>query len=70
MGRSLRGGAQQGLDLCMVVNVCVLRSGGDYGPEHVRWLSKQVPDLVCLSDVWVDNVETVRMRYGFPGWWW
>ena len=69
MGRSLRGGAQQGLDLCMVVNVCVLRSGGDYGPEHVRWLAKQVPDLVCLSDVWVDNVETVRMRYGFPGWW-
>lgn len=53
----------------MVVNVCVLRSGGDYGPEHVRWLAKQVPDLVCLSDVWVDGVETVRMRYGFPGWW-
>ncbi|MCO5213695.1 MAG: hypothetical protein M9936_28685 [Caldilinea sp.] len=47
----------------------MLRSGGDYGPEHVRWLAKQVPDLVCLSDVWVDNVETVRMRYGFPGWW-
>ena len=51
------------------VNVCVLRSGGDYGPEHVRWLAKQVPDLVCLSDVPVQGVETVPMRYGFPGWW-
>lgn len=60
---------QQRRNLRMVTNVCVLRSGGDYGPEHVRWLAKQVPDLVCLSDVWVDNVETVRMRYGFPGWW-
>lgn len=53
----------------MVVNVCVLRSGGDYGPEHVRWLAKQVPGLVCLSDVRVDGVETVPMRYGFPSWW-
>ena len=52
----------------MVINVCVLRSGGDYGPEHVRWLAKQVPDLVCLSDVPVQGVETVPMRYGFPGW--
>ena len=52
----------------MVINVCVLRSGGDYGPEHVRWLAKQVPDLVCLSDVPVQGVETVLMRYGFPGW--
>lgn len=53
----------------MVTNVCVLRSGGDYGPEHVRWLAKQVPGLVCLSDVPVQGVETVPMRYGFPGWW-
>ena len=51
------------------VNVCVLRSGGDYGPEHVRWLARQVPDLVCLSDVPVPGVDTVRMRYGFPSWW-
>lgn len=53
----------------MVTNVCVLRSGGDYGPEHVRWLAKQVPGLVCLSDVQVQGVETVPMLYGFPGWW-
>lgn len=53
----------------MVINVCVLRSGGDYGPEHVRWLAKQVPGLVCLSDVPVPGVETVPMRYGFPSWW-
>lgn len=49
--------------------VCVLRSGGEYGPEHVRWLARQVPGLVCLSDVPVPGVETVALRYGWPGWW-
>ena len=53
----------------MVTNVCVLRSGGDYGPEHVRWLAKQVPGLVCLSDVPIPGVDVAPMLYGFPGWW-
>ncbi len=49
--------------------VCVLRSGGEYEPEHVRWLARQVPGIVCLSDVPVPGVETVALRYGWPGWW-
>lgn len=49
--------------------VCVLRSGGDYGPEHVRWLARQVPGIVCLSDVDVPGVEHLALRYGWPGWW-
>jgi hypothetical protein len=52
----------------VVVNVCVLRSGGEYGPEHVRWLARQVPGIVCLSDVPVPGVEVVPLRYGWPGW--
>jgi len=49
--------------------VCVLRSGGEYGPEHVRWLARQVPGLVCLSDVPVPGVETAPLKHGWPGWW-
>jgi len=48
---------------------CVLRSGGDFKPEHVRWLAKQVPGLVCLSDLDVKGVETIQMQYDWPGWW-
>lgn len=52
-----------------VRRVCVLRSGGEYGPEHVQWLARQVPGLVCLSDVSVAGVPTVALRHGWPGWW-
>lgn len=48
---------------------CVLRSGGDFGPEHVQWLAKQVPGLVCLSDVPVPGVETIALEHDWPGWW-
>ena len=49
--------------------VCVLRSGGDFGPEHVQWLAKQVPGLVCLSDVPVPGVDTIALQHDWPGWW-
>lgn len=49
--------------------ICVLRSGGEYGPEHVQWLARQVPGLVCLSDVEVPGVETWPLYYDWPGWW-
>lgn len=49
--------------------VCVLRSGGEYEPEHVRWLARQVPGIVCLSDVPVPDVKVVPLRHGWPGWW-
>lgn len=53
----------------MVTNVCVLRSGGDFRPEHVQLLAQQVAGLVCLSDVDVPGVETIPLRHGWPGWW-
>lgn len=52
-----------------MVIACVLRSGGDFGPEHVQWLAKQVPGVVCLSDVAVPGVETIPLRTDWPGWW-
>jgi hypothetical protein len=53
----------------MVIKACVLRSGGDFRPHHVQWLSKQVPGLVCLSDVDVPGVQTIPLRTDWPGWW-
>ena len=52
-----------------MVTACVLRSGGDFRPEHVLWLAKQVPGLVCLSDVPVPGVETIPLAHDWPGWW-
>ena len=53
----------------MVTKVCVLRSGGDFRPEHVQRLAKQVPGIVCLSDVPVDGVPCIPLAHGWPGWW-
>ena len=52
-----------------MIVACVLRSGGDFGPEHVQWLAKQVPGLVCLSDVPVPGVERIALEHDWPGWW-
>lgn len=52
-----------------VSTVCVLRSGADFRPEHVRWLTRQVPGLLCLSDVPVPGVETIALRHDWPKWW-
>jgi hypothetical protein len=51
------------------VNICVLRSGGDYKPEHVQRLASMVPDLVCISDVFIDGVPVIPMLYDWPSWW-
>ncbi|MFQ0812365.1 hypothetical protein AVM02_03075 [Brucella anthropi] len=54
--------------------VTVLKSGGEYKPEHVYRLcaqaQKHAPDLkfVCLADVELD-IEYVKLLYGWPGWW-
>jgi hypothetical protein len=55
---------------------CVLRSGGEYRPEHVMALRDGVRehlaaphDFVCLSDVDVPGVWTLPLRHRFPGWW-
>lgn len=57
------------LYMAEVTRLCVLRSGGDYRPEHVQWLAKQVPGLTCLSDVPIEGVPTIPLPYDWPGWW-
>lgn len=47
----------------------MLRSGKEYNAQHVQWLAKQIPGLVCLSDVPVDGVETIPLKHGWGGWW-
>lgn len=49
--------------------ICVLRSGGDFRPEHVQWLARQVPRLVCLSDMEVPGVPTFPLAHSWPKWW-
>jgi hypothetical protein len=52
----------------------VLRSGGEYRPEHVERLAMQVEahlpgaEIVCLSDVPVP-VERIALVNRWPGWW-
>lgn len=55
---------------------CVLRSGGDFKPEHVQELRAGVRKhllsdhrFVCLSDVAVPGVDTVPLPHAWPGWW-
>lgn len=51
----------------------VLRSGGEYLPEHVERLAAQVEafapgaEFACLSDVPVPG--RIRMQHDWPGWW-
>ena len=54
---------------------CVLRSGGDYKPEHVSHLRDDVRRhlkmehrFVCLTDMSVD-CEKIPLPEKWPGWW-
>jgi len=56
--------------------ICVLRSGGEYRPEHVIRLRDQVAvwldaPFACLSDLRfaASRVEVLPLRHGWPGWW-
>src|SRR5690606_2355886 len=53
----------------MLTPVCVLRSGPEYKSIHVQWLAKQIPGLVCISDVQVPGVKCIPLKYRWPGWW-
>lgn len=53
----------------MTTILTVLRSGGDFKPEHVQRLAKQVPGLVCLSDTRITGVPIIPLTYTWPGWW-
>ena len=54
---------------------CVLRSGGEYGPQHVygmrRMLNEHLPEhtFTCLSDVAALNGVQRPLRHDWPGWW-
>lgn len=50
--------------------VTVLRSGGEYGSQHVTRLQRMVPghDFVCLTDTRVD-CAALPLRHDWPGWW-
>ena len=58
----------------VLIVACVLRSGGEYKPEHVTRLRAQVSDFipdarfVCLSDVDVD-CERIDLVHNWAGWW-
>lgn len=53
----------------------VLRSGGEYGPQHVQAVQRQVakwaPDarFTCLSDLRIRGIECISLRSNWPGWW-
>ena len=53
----------------MINNICVLRSGGDFNPDHVHRLSSQVKNLVCLSDVKIEGIKTLSLWYDWAKWW-
>ncbi|GAA3897972.1 hypothetical protein GCM10022405_24070 [Gibbsiella dentisursi] len=54
----------------MTVIVTVLKSGGEFQPEHVQRLHAQFHNLpsICLSDVTVPGVDTFPLRFNWPGW--
>lgn len=65
----------RGMGVYMVI-VTVLKSGGIYKPEHVRRIKAQVQahtskkfPFVCLSDIPIEGVETVKIRESWPTWW-
>lgn len=49
--------------------VCVLRTSKEYGIKHAQWLAKQVPDIVCISNVQIPGVETIQMKHQWTSWW-
>ena len=49
--------------------VCSFVSGGDFRAEHVQWLAKQVPGLICITTEEVPGVTTIKPRQQWPSWW-
>lgn len=55
---------------------CVLKSGGDYLPEHVIVLAKQIKKFttipyrfVCYTDCKIPGIHTIPLLKAYPGWW-
>lgn len=57
--------------------VLVLKTGGDYGPQHVRWLCNQIwrwhpgHPVHLFTDLTepIDGVTIHPLTHGLPGWW-
>lgn len=54
----------------------VLRSGGDFRPEHVLSLQEQVRrhfkaphQFVCLTDLYFRGCERILLKHSWRGWW-
>lgn len=54
----------------------VLRSGGEYRPEHVISLRrgilkhlKKPHRFVCFSDIAIPGIDRIPLRHGWQGWW-
>lgn len=54
----------------MAISVCVLRSGGDFKPEHVYRLKAMIKGMqfLCLSDVPLE-CDWIPLQKDWPGWW-
>lgn len=54
----------------MTIITTVLKSGGEFTPEHVQRLHGQFGPLpsVCLSDIPVSGVNVLPLCYNWPGW--
>ncbi len=57
---------------------CVLRSGGEYQPNHVEYLFRQLEQVisnpyqfVCLTDMDLNysGIITIKLKHNWPGWW-
>jgi hypothetical protein len=60
----------------MAQGLTILRSGGDFGPQHVQALQRQVKKFapwrtkfLCLSDMDVPGVDCIPLKHNWPGWW-
>lgn len=60
----------------MLKVLCVLRSGGEYNPGHVRRLKGEVArnlslphEFMCLSDLPGEGYEVLPLIHDWPRWW-
>lgn len=52
--------------------ITVLKLGGDFDESHVERLQKQIGQRIyCLTDSMkeMENVESIPLKYDWPGWW-
>ena len=53
----------------------VLRSGGEFLPEHVQALQRQVAKhaptatFQCLTDLTIPGIDCIQLKQTWPGWW-